>query len=125
LPGQGVADAFSDPNHPDVRPAFERIGEPMVAEVHGGHHRHIPPEQLRDRFTEGGRGELHLAQLVHDDHSAGPGCAQCRERDPLEGCQVHAVPADPWRARQVDVGEGSPRSGDGLDREALPAPAGA
>jgi hypothetical protein len=74
--GQGVAGGLGDPNHPDVGPALEGIGELVAGELDGGHHGHIPPEQSHDRRTEGGRGELHLAQLVHDHHPATLGVAQ-------------------------------------------------
>jgi hypothetical protein len=55
-PGQGITGCFGSPNHPDVGPTLERIGEPMVPDLHGGHNGHIPHEQFHDRRTEGGRG---------------------------------------------------------------------
>jgi hypothetical protein len=54
-----------------------------------------------------------------------PGVVQRRQGDPLEGGQVHAVPAHPGWAGQVDVGQDFLGSGYGLDQEALPAPTGA
>jgi hypothetical protein len=124
LLGQAVAGGLGDPNYPDVGPAPERIGEPVAGLVNGGHHSHIPPQQFHDRRAEGDRGKLHLAQLVDDHHPAGPGVAQRRQRDPLEGRQVHTVSAHPRRTRKIDVGQNLPGSGDGLDHEAFPVPPG-
>jgi hypothetical protein len=103
----GLRQRLGDPDHPDVRPAPEPIGEPVAGLVNGGHHGHIPPEQIHDRRTEGGRGKLHLAQLVDNHHPAGPGVAQRRQPDPLQGGQVHTVPAHPGRTRKIDVGQNS------------------
>jgi hypothetical protein len=107
-----------------IGPALERIGELVAGVVDSGHHGHIPPEQLHHRLTERSGGELHPAQLVDDHHPAGPGVAQRRQRDPLEGGQVHPVPAHPRRTRKIDVGQNLPGSRDGLDHEAFPVPPG-
>src|SRR5215216_3388203 len=74
----------------------------MAGALDGGHHGHIPPQQFHDRRTEGGRGKLHPAQLVDDYHPTGPRLAQRRQRDPLQGGQVHPVPAHPrWTGRST------------------------
>jgi hypothetical protein len=124
LLGQAVAGRFGDPNHLDVGPTLERIGELVAGEMNSGHHGHIPPKQLQDRRTERSGGELHLAQLVHDHHPAEAGVTQGRQGDPLEGSQIHPIPAHPRRTRKTDVGQDLLGPGDGLDHEPLPAPAG-
>jgi hypothetical protein len=97
--GQGVAGLVGDPDHPDVRPALERIGEPVAGEGGGGHHGHVPPEQLQDRLTERGGGELHLAQLVHHHDPARPGV-----RSAGSATRSEAARSTPYRPTQGGPG---------------------
>ena len=88
----------------------------MGVGVDGGDERDRAVQQLAHRLAKRGRGELHPAELVHDDHvRSGP---QGRDREALEVVEHDAVAADAGRPSYGDVREHALAAVERLEREA-------
>jgi len=96
------------PGHPDnvdVWSSLERFRERMPVDVDSGHDGCLRIEQGSHGFPERGRGQLHLPQLVDDYRFVCPRLPQLGQDEAFEARDIHAVPPDSRRTRQIDVGQ--------------------
>src|SRR5215211_3500768 len=111
------------PQHLDILPPLQRIGERVTVRVHRGDDGGFRVKERPNRVPKPVGGKLHLAQLVDHQHAACRDVLERRKRDALEHLEVHAIPADPRPAPMADLSQGALFSGHGLNPKPRPASA--